>query len=274
MATATFTATPTVTSTPYKTIYNGYINCRSGPGDSLPIVTTVRGQVITILAKDSISPNWLLVQIEGGQTCWLNNAILNLPALNMALLLTTDSLTPRPTFTFLPPGTQPTATDGNGGGGGNPNLPTPNQTLTAQAVAIALTEQSRILTEQAKAVAIALTEQSRILTEQAKASTMHVDDVSGQAILISNPPFRWKGEATIAVVDGNGKPLSGVTVTGNWTSGNSQSCTTKSNGMCTITSPEYKNNDSSAVFTLSNLSGSYTYRSGDNSASQAQVEKP
>ena len=105
----TFTFTPT----PYKIVFNGFINCRSGPGDIYPTITTVRGQEITILARDSVDQIWLLVQVDGFPLCWLSNNVLNLPEEYIVPLTTTDSLTPRPTFTLPPgtllPGTKPTS---------------------------------------------------------------------------------------------------------------------------------------------------------------------
>lgn len=251
--TATPTLTPVPIATPYKFIYNGNVNCRSGPGDSFSIILTVQGQVIAALAKDSVSPNWIFVQIETGQLCWLNNNVVNVPSSIVNTLPTTDFLTPRITFTPITPEASATFTPR---GGKPPELPsptpvapTPNYTLTAQAI-------------------------SKALTEQARATSMHVDDISGNARLVSDPPFRWVGEATITVVNGNGQPLANITVTGKWGNGNPQSCKTDQSGKCTITSQQYKGNDSSVTFNITGLSGGYNYVSNENSDSQVTVNKP
>lgn len=131
---ATLTFIPS--ATPYKFIFNGNINCHSGPGSGFPTVMTVRGQVIAVLAKDSVSPNWIFVQIEAGQLCWLNNNVLNLPSSIVAILPATDFLTPRPTFTAsTPAGTlTPTQSDTNPTNQPKPPSSTPNYLLTSQAL--------------------------------------------------------------------------------------------------------------------------------------------
>ena len=81
------------------------------------------------------------------------------------------------------------------------------------------------------------------------------------------PRGRWDAAVTVWVVDAQGQAVSGVVVDGRWSDGanGTSSCTTDASGNCTVTRQGLKNNVSSVVFSVNNLSLSgYTYESGAN----------
>jgi hypothetical protein len=81
------------------------------------------------------------------------------------------------------------------------------------------------------------------------------------------PRGRWDAAVTVGVIDAEGQPVSGVVVDGNWSDGanGASSCTTDNSGSCTVTKPNLKNNVSSVVYSVNNLSLSgYTYDSDAN----------
>jgi hypothetical protein len=92
------------------------------------------------------------------------------------------------------------------------------------------------------------------------------------------PRGRWDAAVTAGVADTEGRPVSGVVVNGNWSDGanGASSCTTDSSGSCTVTKQSLKNNVSSVVYSVSNLSlDGYTYDSGSNLVSSTvTVLKP
>ena len=81
------------------------------------------------------------------------------------------------------------------------------------------------------------------------------------------PRGRWDAAVTMRVTDTQGQAVSGVVVDGSWSNGTNgaSSCTTDVSGNCTVTKQNLKNNVSSVVFSVDNLSLSgYTYDSGAN----------
>jgi hypothetical protein len=78
---------------------------------------------------------------------------------------------------------------------------------------------------------------------------------------------RWDAAVTVRVSDTQGRAVSGVVVDGNWSNGanGASSCTTDVSGNCTVTKQGLKNNVSSVVFSVNNLSLSgYSYDSDAN----------
>jgi hypothetical protein len=71
----------------------------------------------------------------------------------------------------------------------------------------------------------------------------------------------------VTVHDGNHVAVSGAVVTGNWSGGasGSTSCTTGSNGQCSMTKNLSKRAAGSATYTVTNITKSgYTYSSAGN----------
>jgi hypothetical protein len=94
-------------------------------------------------------------------------------------------------------------------------------------------------------------------------TTMHVGDLDGT----STQQSRWTATVTITVHDANHNPLANVTVTGNWSNGatGTVTCTTGSNGQCTVSKSGIRNGRNSVTFTINNLARSnYTYASASN----------
>ena len=95
-------------------------------------------------------------------------------------------------------------------------------------------------------------------------NTMHVGDLDGSS---TKQGTRWTATVTIAVHDANHNPLANVTVTGNWSNGatGSASCTTGSNGQCSVSKASIGGGKSRVTFTVNNLTrSSYTYASASN----------
>jgi len=94
-------------------------------------------------------------------------------------------------------------------------------------------------------------------------NSIHVGDLDDTSV---NNGSRWDAGVRIAVHDASDMPVSGVTVSGNWSNGvnGSGSCTTDISGICSISRNNLKNNVSSVDFSVSNLSSVYPYQASDN----------
>jgi hypothetical protein len=93
-------------------------------------------------------------------------------------------------------------------------------------------------------------------------STLHSGDLDGAK---TNQFNSWTARVTITVHDQNHNPVSGVTVSGNWSNGGSSTCTTGTNGQCQVTKSRIPNTTTSVNFSLSSLSKSgYSYASASN----------
>ena len=79
---------------------------------------------------------------------------------------------------------------------------------------------------------------------------MHVGDLDGVSI---NLGATWQAEVTAWIHDADHGPIGGATVSGEWTGGVTGSCTTDSDGTCTVTSPEVKKNKPSVTFAVENV---------------------
>jgi hypothetical protein len=93
---------------------------------------------------------------------------------------------------------------------------------------------------------------------------MHVGDLDGTSIRQSN---RWTATVTITVHDANHNPVANATVSGTWSNGASgtASCTTGSNGQCSVNISGISNGTSSVTFTVNNVTrATFTYVSTNN----------
>lgn len=102
-------------------------------------------------------------------------------------------------------------------------------------------------------------------TPTAGATTiMHIGDLDGAGTLQGN---KWTVTTTITVHDANHNPVSNATVTGTWSNGASgtATCTTGSNGQCTVTKSDISKGRSSVTFTVNNVTrAASTYTAANN----------
>ncbi len=104
---------------------------------------------------------------------------------------------------------------------------------------------------------------------------MYIGDL--QATSVTSGLFRWNAEVTILVLSDAGTPVSGATVTGDWSAGasGSGSCTTGASGTCTITKKRINNNVSSVTFTVTNVTHTtLVYNAALNVESSIIVTRP
>jgi hypothetical protein len=95
-------------------------------------------------------------------------------------------------------------------------------------------------------------------------ATMHVGDLDGTSTKQGN---KWTANVTITVHDANHNAVANVTVTGNWSNGatGTASCTTGSNGQCSVNKSGIRGGKSSVTFTVNNVThSSFTYASASN----------
>jgi hypothetical protein len=93
---------------------------------------------------------------------------------------------------------------------------------------------------------------------------MHVGDLDGTSIRQGN---QWTATVTITVHDVNHNPVSNATVSGTWSNGASgtASCTTGSNGQCSVNRSSISNGTGSVTFTVNNVTRvTFTYVSANN----------
>ncbi len=106
-----------------------------------------------------------------------------------------------------------------------------------------------------------------ILTEVSVSSLM------GSAALVRNG---WRATVTVAVKDANGVLVPGAVVAGSFTvGGSSLSCTTSSNGSCSIVSGNLSKRTSDTTFSVSGMTGTnMSYDASKNSATSVTVRRP
>ena len=88
---------------------------------------------------------------------------------------------------------------------------------------------------------------------------------------------QWHGSVLITVRNGSGNPVSGATVTGNWSGGatGSSSCTTDGQGQCTALKQNLANTVASITWTVAAISASgHPYPAGGNGVSSRVVNRP
>jgi hypothetical protein len=88
-------------------------------------------------------------------------------------------------------------------------------------------------------------------------AAVHVADLDGRA---TNNGKTWTASATTAVLDGAGRAVSGVTVSGRWSTGATVSCVTGGDGRCTAPLAAIQKKTTTATFTVTQLAkAGYTY---------------
>jgi len=109
---------------------------------------------------------------------------------------------------------------------------------------------------------------------QPPVASLHVEDLTGSSQKVGGP--NWQATVTVFVTSNTGAPVSGAAVTGNWSNGfaGSASCTTASNGRCSVTTGNIHNRNSSVTFTVTNVTGSLAYDSSANKKTSIVVVKP
>ncbi len=110
---------------------------------------------------------------------------------------------------------------------------------------------------------------------------LHVGDLDGATTLNGS---KWTARITITIHDAAHKPVSGVAANGNWSNGASgrASCTTGTNGQCTISKSNITNKITNVTFTISSLiKTGWAYSSvanhdpdGDSNGTQIIIRKP
>ena len=94
--------------------------------------------------------------------------------------------------------------------------------------------------------------------------TMHVGDMDGSS---TQQGSKWTATVTITIHDANHNPVANATVSGKWSNGASgtASCTTGSNGQCSVNKSGIGNGKSRVTFTVNNVTrASYTFESASN----------
>jgi hypothetical protein len=99
-------------------------------------------------------------------------------------------------------------------------------------------------------------------------TAMHVGDLEGSSAPASKAN-KWIATVTVTVHDEGHLPIYGTTVNGTWSGGTSGggSCTTDSDGQCSIAKKNLRSNVNSVMFSVDSLTdnrGTYRYDSGVN----------
>jgi hypothetical protein len=95
--------------------------------------------------------------------------------------------------------------------------------------------------------------------------SVHVANLDGSSTNASRG--RWNASVTITVQDDTGQKIANATVSGNWGDGatGSSSCSTNTNGQCTVTKSSLKGSVASVSFTVTGISATgITYDSSKN----------
>jgi subtilisin family serine protease len=93
----------------------------------------------------------------------------------------------------------------------------------------------------------------------------HIGDLDGANQTVNNK--NWRALVTVTVHNDSHTVVANATVSGNWSGGltGTGSCVTNASGVCTITSANISTRNTSATFTVSNVSASgYTYQASSN----------
>lgn len=115
-------------------------------------------------------------------------------------------------------------------------------------------------------------------TSTTSATTVsHVSNMVGQGTKVSNN--KWIAKSTFTVVGPTGAVVANATVSGTWTvdggSSSSTSCVTNGDGVCNVTRDKLDGNDESAVFVLTNISGSgLSWSPGADTPATVTISKP
>jgi hypothetical protein len=102
--------------------------------------------------------------------------------------------------------------------------------------------------------------------DNAVSVTMHVGDLDGSSRWVFGS-WVWSATVTVTVHDANHNPVADATVEGTWTGGfsGSGSCTTGSDGQCSISTGNIWRGQASTTFSVDNLThATFTYLAADN----------
>lgn len=110
-------------------------------------------------------------------------------------------------------------------------------------------------------------------TSTTPAMAVSVGALTGSAALVRNG---WRATATVAVKDANGAAVPGAVVDGSFTVGGaSVSCTTSTNGLCSLTSGNISKSTLETTFSVKGISGTnLSYDPARNVASSIVIRKP
>jgi subtilisin family serine protease len=103
---------------------------------------------------------------------------------------------------------------------------------------------------------------------------LHVSSITGTSAWLPGSTLYWNATMTVTIKDETNALVSGAVVAGSWSDGVSgpDSCTTASNGQCSLLSGNIRKNKSSETFTVTGVTkAGYVY---DNAASSFTVYKP
>jgi hypothetical protein len=104
---------------------------------------------------------------------------------------------------------------------------------------------------------------------------IHVGSLVATGVRVRGP--NWRADVRVSVLDQTGAAVSAVVVNAAWTNGYSAAatCTTASNGTCTLSTPNLHNKVATVTLTVSNLShATLPYNSAANSITSVVVSKP
>ena len=203
--------------------------------------------------------------------------------------LATDSVSELLTLTAPPPNQPPsasftssctgltcaftnTSTDVDGtlthawsfGDGTGSTAVSPSKTYAADGtytVSLTVTDDDGALAATSQSVAVA-------------APTMRITNLTGTSSVINNKT--WRATVTITVRDGGGAAVPNALVSGGWTVGAADTCTTNSAGTCTATSDNLnRRNLPSVTFAVSGVTrAGYTYTPSANVVTSIVVQRP
>ena len=155
-------------------------------------------------------------------------------------------------------------------GGGTNSTPTRTRTPTSGPGATATRTPTRTPTLAANVTPSrtptlgATATRTRTPTAMSTSTIMHIGDLDGTS---TSQASRWTATVTITVHDANHNPIANATVSGNWSNGasGSSSCTTNSNGSCTVSKSDIRRGRNSVTFTVNNITRpSSAYTSANN----------
>ena len=106
------------------------------------------------------------------------------------------------------------------------------------------------------------------------APTMRIQGLTGAASIVNNK--NWRATVTISVRDGTGAAVANATVSGGWTVGAADTCTTGSAGTCAVTSDNLnRRNLPSVTFSVTGVTrAGYTYTPAANVVTSVSILRP
>ena len=105
------------------------------------------------------------------------------------------------------------------------------------------------------------------------ATTVHIHALAGSSA--TSGRNSWTATVIITVADDTGAVRSGATVTGTWSTGGSTTCTTGTDGTCSVSTSLNAKRDSATTWTVGGITHpSLTYAPGDNTVSSLTIARP